>query len=492
MKSTTAKTALLLFIICAYITFLFAAQGYPLFVVDSGCFLPTSYFINHAHQLINPFYDAGIDPINHKFIFYPPLFPYVVSSITKILPTQITNIPIALTIIDNITIALILISIYYYAKKKEIQYNWITHLFVFVLVISIYSFQGISSGRPEILSRMLIAGFLLNNLACQKNVKHLINGLLLGLALITSPISAIYLILINGAILTYKDLLKFIPIIITLLGFSFVLGCFSLLYPYHLNELFEGMRTHSANVVFNRVGSDYMQTFLTRHIVRNDTPLSFLPFAIVILYVFRYLIRQKFYFTTFLIFILALIICYFTFKDFQMSYNLYVLSPFVSFLMAVIFIRTIKSQSSHSGLVRLAVILVLFMNSLGFIRKTVVFFKVRNDLVSPASFRADLLKTIKQTGTSKKVVVSNGLWPYALDQQKKVILYRTGDMNYLYRDSSVKFLLIQQSNSGQLKPADHPGFKLIKNEFAVNNIRLWKILLGNTYPGYQIAIYERK
>src|ERR1700743_1476840 len=97
MKFIPIKLALFIFLICAVITFLFAFHGYPLLGVDSVCFLPTSYFINHYHQLVNPLYDAGIDTLHHKFIFYPPLFPYVISLITHVMPGYFTDIFFALT-----------------------------------------------------------------------------------------------------------------------------------------------------------------------------------------------------------------------------------------------------------------------------------------------------------------------------------------------------------------------------------------------------------
>ncbi|RYX84285.1 hypothetical protein EON73_03385, partial [bacterium] len=105
--------SLLLVIVFAYLllTFLFAFNGYPGFIQDSTCFLPTAYFINHFHQLINPLYDAGLDPLQHRFLFYPPLFPYIVAAINQLMPEFYNNMMVSLTLIDNLSLLLLLTSV---------------------------------------------------------------------------------------------------------------------------------------------------------------------------------------------------------------------------------------------------------------------------------------------------------------------------------------------------------------------------------------------
>ncbi|AMR32953.1 hypothetical protein A0256_16775 [Mucilaginibacter sp. PAMC 26640] len=492
MRLSLTIPVLLVITVCAIATFLFAFSGYPLFVVDSGCFLPVSYFINHGNHLVNPFYDAGIDQVSHRFLFYPPLFPYVVGFINRLLPTDINNLFISLTIIDDLTIIITFLSIYLYLKKTGFLAGKSAYIYFGLLATASFAFQGISTGRPEILSRLLISCFILNNIGWPSTLKYTLNGLLVGLAFITSPISGFYLVFIAAALLSYSNNFTLKPIASTCFGVISVIGIFILVYPYPLAELINGMRIHSANVIFNRNGSDMLQTFIAKYITAPATPLGIVPFVIVCVYIYVYLINRKLTLTFIFSTLLIGTVLYFAFyKDLNMAYNLYVLSPLAIFLIAVIFARNYRSISLLKNL-NLVIALILFVNTTGFIRKTVVFFITKEQLVAPGDFRTQLSNIIKQTKPNEKVVVSNGLWPYALGNYEKVILYRTGDMNYILNNVSVKFMLIQQSNSGLLKPKVYPRFKLVKNGFNTDNVKVWHLTLGNTYPGHQTAVYERE
>ena len=59
-------------------------------------------------------------------------------------------------------------------------------------------------------------------------------------------------------------------------------------------------------------------------------------------------------------------------------------------------------------------------------------------------------------------------------------------------DTAVKIVIIQQSNSGLAVPKSFNHFKLINNQFIKDKVKLMGVTLGNTYPGYQVAIYERQ
>ncbi|RYY07638.1 MAG: hypothetical protein EOP43_02700 [Sphingobacteriaceae bacterium] len=100
MKKLLLAFCIFLFIFYIIVTFQFASNGYPGFIQDSTCFLPTAYFINHFHQLINPLYHAGLDPVHYRFLFYPPLFPYIIAWINSLMPEFYNNMYVAQNIID--------------------------------------------------------------------------------------------------------------------------------------------------------------------------------------------------------------------------------------------------------------------------------------------------------------------------------------------------------------------------------------------------------
>jgi len=478
----------LIIIILGYIflTFLFAFNGYPGFIQDSTCFLPTAYFINHFHQLINPLYDAGLDPIQHRFLFYPPLFPYVIAFINNLMPEFYNNMAVSLTIIDNLSLLVLLLSIVNYTYKNSIKVSGNLYLFGMLWLIAIFSFYGIQEGRPEVLCKLFISCFLLNNIYQSKRWCNFNNGLLVGLNLITSPISTFYLMIITVGLLIYRHNFKLKPIVQTLFGFAIVLGIFSILYPYHLSELIHSLQKHSQNVIVNRVSTGGFKNFIQFYITYAYAPFLIVNFVLAVFYVGYISIKRNQLLVLGLLLLLTILVSYFSFKDMPMNYNMLVLSPLFFFVLFVIYIEISKRKLSTLFVKSVTSILVitLFVNSTGFIRKTLLYFGTQDQQVSGADFHQEFMKVYHLNPKNKKIAVSFSLWPYCLDQYKNIT------MNNL--DTAVQYEISQQLYSGSTEPKPENGFKLIKNNFIIKHPKLWKIPLGNTYPWFQTAIYERK
>jgi len=483
-------------ILYAILSLIFAVNGYPGFRQDAICFLPTSYFINHQHQLINPLYDAGVDPVTHKFLFYPPLFPYVVAIISNLLPASYSPIHVALTLIDIFSITIILISAYIYIKKNIKKEHFILYPFLVAWIIALFSFHGIYEGRPETLSDFFIACFLLNNICRPKDISNFINGLLIGLNAITSPISTLYLIIITIGLLFYFNNFKVKPIIQTILGFILVFACFTLLYPYHLIDLFLGLLKHSHNVVVNRAnsGTDRLSWFKGIYIMTPFHTFAGVSFLISICYILYLLIKQKKTATIFCIFLLMALIYYFAFKNVLMSYNMYVLSSLYIFFLLVLFIDVLNKKIfvNHINTSFWILLILFFINSLGFFRIALVFFSTQDKKVSFNNFRKDFDVLCKRTNKNKKIFISFSLFPYCIDKASYITSYTTITSYESWKNPSIQFIMLQQSNSGQSAPLEIPGYKLIKNGFISEHPMFGKLQIGNTYPWYQTAIYERK
>ncbi len=477
--------ALLLFVY-VFLTFLFAFNGYPGFIQDSTCFLPTAYFINHFHQLINPLYDAGLDPLQHRFLFYPPLFPYVIAFINRLMPEYYNNMAVSLTLIDDLSLVVLLISVGIYIRKNSIKLSGNLYLFAILWLIALFSFYGVQEGRPEVLCKFFIACFLLNNVYQSKKLIDFTNGLLVGLNLITSPVSTFYLMVITVGLLFYQNKFQLKPILQTLAGFAIVLAVFTILYPYHLSELIHSLQKHSQNVIVNRVSTGGFKNFVQFYITYAYAPFLVVNFMIAIVYVGYKLLKIHKFFSVGLLLILTSLVSYFSFKDMPMNYNMLVLSPLFFFILFVVYIEIAKHKASGFFLkVNLFIlILTLFVNSTGFIRKTLLYFATKNEQVSGLDFRQQFMKVYNSTPKNKKIAISFSLWPYCLDKYKNIT------MNNL--DTAVKYEISQQLYSGSNEPKPENGFKLITNNFIIKHPKLGKLPLGNTYPWFQTAVYERK
>ncbi len=468
------------------ISFVFALNGYPGFRQDAVCFLPTSYFISHQHQLINPLYDAGIDPIKHRFLFYPPLFPYTISVISSMIPFFYNKIQITLMLIDFFSITIIMVSVYIYIKKNHVRPSYLLYIFLLFWCFALFSFSGISEGRPETLSTFFIACFLLNNVSYPKSFSNLINGLLIGLNSINSSVSTFYLIIITIGLLFYFDNFKIKPIVQTAIGCILVLVCFVYFYPYHIIELIQAMSKHSHNSIFNRVSLDRIGYFKGIYILSIFRPFTAFTFSISIIYTFYALIKQKKTSTIVLFVILVVVSFYFSFKVIENAYNMFVLSPLFLFIIIVFFVDIYNKKIliNYSNLFTIALIFLLFVNTLGFIRTTLVYFCTQDKKVSFEHFREDFKTLSKRIKKNRKIYVTFSLWPYCLDGYKQIARSSS--------DTSIQFMMIQQSNSGNMQPSTIDGYSLIKNEFISDHPKLGKIQISNTYPWYQTAIYERK
>ncbi len=485
MKAVLKIALAIIFSVYVYLTFLFAFNGYPGFIQDSTCFLPAAYFINHFHQLINPLYDAGIDPLQHRFLFYPPLFPYIIACINSLMPEFYNNMHVTSNIIDVSSIVVLFISVFIYIRKKGLETSANLYLFLILWLLALFSFYGVQEGRPEVLCKFFISCFLLNNVYQSKRFCDFNNGLLVGLNLITSPVSTFYLMVITVGLLTYQNKFKLKPILKTLIGFGVVLGIFTIVYPYHLIELIQGLRKHSQNVIVNRFSTDSFKNFISFYITYAYAPLLGINFLIAIIYTAYVLLKKDKRITLVLVVVLTSLVSYFSFKDMPMNYNMLVLSPVFFFVIFVMITELIRhKRSTEFKIATVFVVLVLLVNSTGFIRKTLLFYSTQDNKVTSDNFRNEFIKVIHQTNKGRKVGITFSLWPYCLDHYKNITLNTT--------DTSIQYLMQQQLYSGFSEPQPQPNFKLIKNKFITKHPKLGKLPLGNTYPWFQTAIYERK
>ncbi|MXV16421.1 hypothetical protein [Hufsiella ginkgonis] len=479
-----------LFIAATAITFVFAYNGYPLFSIDSSCFVPAGYFIRHTHALVNPFYDGGVSTTPGNFLFYPPLFPCVIALVSGMLPSHLNSLAATLTLLDTLTVAVLLLSLYRYIPKSRHRGTWITALFSAVWLTALFSFQGISPGRPEILCKLFISLFILNNLYPGSRKRNLFNGVLTGLTAITSPISTFYLLPMMWCVLLYREELTLRTVFETMAGAAFVFLLFAVFYPYKISELVTAMVAHSRNVIFHRYEESLLGGFKTNHLFTLN-PLSVVSFFAALVIALSALLRKKKYRVIFPLTLLVAVVCYFSFRSMPMSYNLYVLTPPVFFIIFVWYVNTgegVRLTGRH-GIAQWLLIVLLAVNATGFIRRVAVFAAARDRFVTASYFRDEFESLQRKIRQGEKISITSGLWPYCLDRSDRVIIAYSGEQ--IPSDTAVRFLMVQQSYSGRLEPEVYPGFHIIKDGFIRQNVRLAGLKISNTYPGYQIAIYER-
>jgi hypothetical protein len=488
MNLTPFKLLLFCTCICLVLAWVFALNGYPLFIDDSDCFLPTAHFINHYNLLIDTLYDPQIG-LNDKFLFYPPLFPYVIALLVKLVPGYLHMYQFALILIDSLTELILIYCIYLYTAKHRHKNSVSAYFFYAIWVVALFSFHEIVSGRPEILGKLFVALFILNNLR-KTGRQHFINGLLIGFSAINSPIATFYLIIITGCILFYTWSFNLRQVTTIIAGLMVVFIPFIILYPYTVTDLILTMQQHSKKVIFTR--TDTSLALFIRYHMAFIIPLSIGPSVVALFYVLYKLNAAKKYYTFCLVLILMFVAAYFAFKSMPLYYNLYVLSPIVLFIVFILFVKTQQNEDKYSRVLGIFLIILLAVNSVGFIRKTAVFIAIQNNYITSANYKKTFTSVTKSLPVNKKVAVSPGLWPFSMDKIKQLTIIHSNYEMEILADTAVKIVIIQQSNSGLAVPKRFNHFKLINNQFIKNKVKLMGVTLGNTYPGYQVAIYERQ
>jgi len=178
---------------------LFGRYAYPTPGTDAPSFLATAIEHRQGHGLVNPFYPqiAFADPTGaHRHIYYPPLFPLVVSALMR-RPTP-GDAFLAVAVLRAASVLLSCALLLGVARRASGALGLSTAALIALSLCGLATNWLPTLGRPEALATLLV--ILAALLALRKDGRGLVVGLggLTGLVAATQPFGAVELVAVIG------------------------------------------------------------------------------------------------------------------------------------------------------------------------------------------------------------------------------------------------------------------------------------------------------
>ncbi len=488
------KEAVLIFfcLTTAVLLFVFARNAYPVPGGDSSFFLvPAIQFANKG-VLTSPLFPDEqalnlIDPSGLKrFLFYPPLFPLILSrGLSGVSPVDIF-VTIALL---NIVVIWLSAFLFYRAARRGKELSW-PALFVIMLgLLALASGLNGGSGRPEILAGLWVTLGLLVFFYIKK-YDWLLYGILLGFMLATHLAASIISVLILGAMLAVKFksrdfFLRFGSVI--LVGFLTLFSVISL-GPFGIRETLAGT-VKNALMVSRSYTSQFsdlftLPNFLHYYFLSPVTPFyGFVTLLILISGIFLY---RKYRERITSLFIFAVCAAGLVFMLGSMIYSVGHIFYLLSF-SPLVFLGFIRYFSESGIAARGAVFLTLALVATGIARTVFLFPVFLGQSLDFYGARDAFRKISREYPDSHlKFGVTGGLWSLSEDYDR-MYSYNTWPEK---PKENTAFIFFQQRYSGMLVPPEIPGCALSTDKFSRDLPEVFGIKLGNTMPGYGYAIYK--
>lgn len=479
--SNTAIVINVAFLLVFLLSILFAWFGYPLFTYDSYCFLPASFELSNGHGLFNKFYNAGFIP-DYRFIFYPPLYPVVVSNL-MIQPGPLF-LYMAVTILNLISVLLSVIILKRMIKQGTLKGKGNVRILAFCVlwIFANCSFILTTNSRPEVLCRLFLYALILLAFTSIR-YREMIAGLICTLGLLTSPVFGIYLFFVCILHLVYTGQMKMVIYLAMGAGAGGLL--FMLLYPFSISELLDAMSVHSKRVIFSRGNERSVSGFLHYHVFSNNAAMGIFLVVFALVYTVRLALEnrsmgnRRLLFIT-VLFIFVSLICYFAFRNMPMSYYVYVLTPLMLTLVLADINKPVPLLKPALSL------LLVSMLSISFFKLSFSFlFNIRNARYTLAYVDKAMQKYRDMPG--KKIGLSSSMWIYFADE-KKCLPFMLENPSATDAD----FLILQQYGSGNSMPPPIDGYEIIEDYFDKQGFAIAGANISKYKPFYQYAVYRKK
>jgi hypothetical protein len=458
------------FIVFLYI--LYSFNGYPLLTNDTTYFLPTSFEIKYQHSLTNTFYNGGFNNGN-KFLFYPPLFPAVISVL--LLVDHVSILFLSINLINILSLLFVGRIILILNKSEKIN------LLTFLYVIACVSFLSPSYSRPELLVNLIYYSFILIHLRSFDS-RYIITGALIVLCALTSPVNAFYLCIIGLLVMIHKKEISGYNIFQTFTGAVIVAFSFYLLYPYNIIDLLQTMKIHAANSISNRNDLFTFTQFLKYHIFNPFGSFGIFIMATATFIVVNSITKSKIKLKSISIFLFTTLFTSFTYLGFRsifLSYNIYSLIPFALFIIYYF------SQTNKTLKFKKLATLLFSTASISFLYTIATFIIASTqNPISIDKIKKEISPILMSN--NKSIAFTPSFWPIFKSPATKC-KYEI----YTNNNATSDFILMQQYATGLQKPPLIPGYELVVNKFDKPFLVFDIIKVYKYKPFYQYALFKK-
>jgi len=420
-----------------------------------------------------------------RFLYYPPLFPLLLSYLMPEATPQGNFIAVEIL---NIAVMFSSALLFYKIATKKNDLSW-PKVFLIILFLITLASTVAETGRPELLARLWVALGALVYFYVPKKYDWFCWGILLGLMFATHPAGGIFSIFVLGMLLGIS--LKPREIIlkgsaIFFLGILIFLSVIAL-GPFSIGETFGGIFRHT--IAVNHIVSQSTQKFFTfsnmlnYFIISPTAPFYGLVMLLTIvagIYFYRkywrHLISPRF------VFLCTALLIFFLGQAILLGHAFYpsLFAP-LSFSILIYFFL-------EKGIFKkIAVVVVFGLITTGILRTVALFpffLKQRASLTEARVRFAELTKPFSESNA--KIAVTGGFWSLT-ENYKNVYPYNTWPEK---PKENTALLFFQQRYSGMLTPPEITGCNLISDKFSREIPKIFGVKLANTMPGYGYAVYN--
>jgi hypothetical protein len=212
-NSNTSKILLITLVACGVSATLlfFAYKMYPPPMTDSIGFVPAAIALRNGYGLVNPIYSAShVDTTGaHRFIYYPPGFPLIISALSVSPSTKSAFLAIAF--LRTLSLGLSAF-VFYRAAGQNGKLTWPGTALVCLGLLALSTNWTAAEGRPEVIGSLSLLGAMLTFLSQRGLLRDLLVAAALAIMSISHPVGAILSLLLlcmfYASSMVWRDALK--------------------------------------------------------------------------------------------------------------------------------------------------------------------------------------------------------------------------------------------------------------------------------------------
>ena len=449
---------------------LFGRHAYPTPGTDAPSFLASAIELRLGHGLVNPFYPqmAYADPTGaRRHVYYPPLFPLVVSALMR-RPTP-TDAFVAVAVLRAASILLCCALLLGLARRADPRLDGATLLLVALSLCGLATNGLPTLGRPEALATLLLLAAALGALRLRGPALVVFLGVVTGFVATTQPFGAVELAVVIGLAWSIHEPTPLVlartaaMAAIGLAVFAAVLA----LSPHGLRETLAGMvRAYPHTPWASPPGEGWWRPWVTARRSTFYGPLFVLALACgAHLLARRVEVRSRPAFWAFALLLAASLYHGSLTHHSRRNYNALLLAPLAFGLVVFWFASSRTWGHAHSGAARLgraACLACVLGSAVGFFGHLAAFPWFLAHGRSLESARADWRTVPFPAGAP--VVLMGNLWPLSEDYARMELLSAAA-LGDAMRRRPVPVLALGQRPEHHGSPPPLWGFDLIHDGF---------------------------
>ncbi|RKR82252.1 hypothetical protein BDD43_2428 [Mucilaginibacter gracilis] len=469
----------------AWVVWVLSNQFSSMLDGDAMFFLPQIVSYANGHGLRNVYYlhTISYSPFHDgRYIWHGFLFQVIFG---RILPVSTyTKLASVCSILNVFSILLLALSV---RKHIAALPTKLGALVLFLILLTAGGFLIGLQGRPETLSTLLFSCGLYAVSIKNQNIQSIILGILLGFALVTSPVPAVLvgLIVLTFWIVQFEISLRLIyNCLIALIGFALAVTIAFIFYPYKLNELISGIIQHRNTLHSINFTENWRSWFIyTGHFfIMGILITAFVTGSVFIRLCFSKMILKVLAVCG----VIGILICILYFSSVSGWYVVGSMVP-VLIMIIIVFLKQNHISNRKNNFALTIVLLIFAISSLDIILISCA----RLTGYSGLSLNEARLSLSRDIPSRSGIAFSKSLFILTENtNNNQVMAYEEYDMGNLLK-TELPYAVIQQSHEGRDSPPIYLNYDLYINRFTHSKIAKGRLGQWFQPAGFGYAVYRK-